>query len=69
MQETITASYMQKIRNVQRKMRNTVDSFVRPIKALDLFHRIDDAVSWVVGAAEEGAADLQNVRKARLSYV
>ena len=54
MQETITASYMQKIRNVQRKMRNTVDSFVRPIKALDLFHRIDDAVSWVVGAAEEG---------------
>ena len=47
--DTITTYYLRKISAVQRKFRNTVDSFVRPIKALDVFKNIDNLAERIVG--------------------
>ena len=44
MKNSLERYYDGKFRGVQRKFRNTFDSFVRPIKALDFFKHIDEAV-------------------------
>ena len=48
-QDTITTYYLRKISAVQRKLRNTIDSFVRPIKALDVFKNLGNLADKIVG--------------------
>ena len=49
MKDTIEAHYYGNIAGAQRKLRNTTDSLVRPIKALDLFKKIDSVVEYIIG--------------------
>lgn len=48
-QDSIATYYMNKIAAQKRKLRNTIDSFVRPIKALDVFKHIDELAKTVIG--------------------
>lgn len=45
----LTRHYDSRIKEVQRKYRNTVDSYVRPIKTLDLFKDIKVVVKKILG--------------------
>ena len=48
-QDSINTYYLNKVAAAQRKLRNTMDSFVRPIKALDVFKHADDLAKTVIG--------------------
>ena len=47
--DSVTAFYRSCIMDIQNKFRNTVDSFVRPIKALDTFKNIEQTVEDILG--------------------
>ena len=51
--ESLRVYYQTAIFDIQKKMRNTIDSFVRPIKALDTFHDIEQKVVDILGKDEE----------------
>lgn len=53
MEDSLHAHYLNRIAAVQRKLRNTTDSFIRPIKALDTFKHIDSITEYVLGNAEQ----------------
>ena len=58
----LTNHYRAEIFDLQNKMRNTVDSFVRPIKALDTFKNIDAEIVKILGGnANEYNAKLSNI--------
>ena len=48
-EDAIGVHYYGKIASAQRKLRNTTDSLVRPIKALDIFKNIDKYVEYILG--------------------
>lgn len=53
--------YQSRIFDVQSKLRNTIDSFVRPIKALDTFRHIEASVIEILGKnVEEYEKKLKN---------
>ncbi len=64
LKDTMTTYYYSKIAGVQRKYRNTVDSLVRPIKALEVFKNIDSIADYILGGTEK----LFNERKAKMDY-
>ena len=49
MEDSIRMTYKSLIYDVQKKIRNTIDSFVRPIKALDTFKNIEKSVLNILG--------------------
>ncbi len=49
MAKSVSDFYNISIHNVQRKFRNTMDSFIRPIKALDVFKHLDELVERMIG--------------------
>ncbi len=58
----LSIHYKLRMAEVHRKYRNTIDSYVRPIKALDLFKNIDDAVKDILEKDSMGRVrgDAQN---------
>lgn len=60
--DALAMHYKLRMSEVHRKYRNTIDSYVRPIKALDLFKNIDFSVSEILekdsyGKVKENAAN------------
>lgn len=51
--DKLSTYYQTRIFDVQKKLRNTIDSFIRPIKALDTFKHIEDSVIGILGENEE----------------
>lgn len=53
MEDALHVQYLNRVAAVQRKLRNTIDSFIRPIKALDSFRHIDSITEYVLGNAAQ----------------
>ena len=53
MEYALQVQYLNRIAAVQRKLRNSTDSFIRPIKALDAFKHIESITEYVLGNAEQ----------------
>lgn len=51
--DSITMIYKSSIFDVQKKLRNTTDSFIRPIKALDTFKNLEANILKILGETEE----------------
>ena len=52
MSQSVNRYYVGKISEVQRKIRNTNDSFIRPVKVLDLFKNIKASVSRIIAPSK-----------------
>lgn len=53
MREPLNRHYQNAIFDIQNKLRNTIDSFVRPITALDSFKNIDKEVLKILGDSKD----------------
>lgn len=53
--DVLSRHYRLRIAEIQRKYRNTIDSYVRPIKALDLFKEIRNEVKDILTKDSNGA--------------
>lgn len=47
--DKLSTYYQTRVFEVQKKLRNTIDSFVRPIKALDTFKNIESSIIKILG--------------------
>ena len=52
----LTSHYNLRINEIQRKLKNTIDSYVRPIKALDVFKEIKNDVKHILDYTSDGLA-------------
>ena len=52
----LTNHYNLRINEIQRKLKNTIDSYVRPIKALDVFKEIKNDVKHILDYTSDGLA-------------
>ncbi len=50
----LTSHYRLRINEIQRKLKNTIDSYVRPIKALDLFKELKNDVKHILDFGSDG---------------
>ncbi|MBS4760110.1 MAG: hypothetical protein KHX03_05380 [Clostridium sp.] len=69
MTDNIEKQYAMNIRSVYQKLVNTIDSFTRPIKALDTFKNIDEIVNKILGANVEEFKNNLNNRPVYYSFV
>lgn len=63
MKDAVEVHYYGNVAAAQRKLRNTTDSLVRPIKALDLFKHIDSVVEYIIGTK-----DVFDIRQTKPEY-
>ena len=59
--DALAMHYKLRMAELHRKYRNTVDSYVRPIKALDLFKNLDKAVNEIIEKDSYGKASAEAV--------
>ena len=58
MSHPISEFYRTSIFDVQNKLRNTIDSLIRPIKGLESFKYLDEAIIKILGRNEQEYSDL-----------
>ena len=59
--DALAMHYKLRMAELHRKYRNTIDSYVRPIKALDLFKNLDKAVNEIIEKDSYGKASAEAV--------